>query len=534
MVRLKSRRWFRAAVIPLLIAVVACTTNGSKSSGSAQSDAVATDVDISGPFLQNLTQDPHSADSAIRCGEPWIAQDALHPDTLYTTCLHGWGLNYQDPAPGASLTFSHVDLTKAAAMRPCPTFVSHDGGNSWSEVKPSPYTDAEADVCGDPMVVSGPHGELYIAADAIHYPADGKLGPVYLFGNGKASKDQPPEEPLGISFRRSLDGGKTWSKMTIIPTANDRPQIVVDQSTGVIYEASGCIHYDLQTKIGQFGCTPGSRNLAVSTDQGRTWTPSPTADSTQTSTTTLTQGHLHNIAPASVSGMAAALGVLALAGTSRGEDEEATSGSAGSGGGVSFKYSTDNGATFTQREIPIGDTPACAPDVGGLAGDPTRRGTFAVVIACPPNVAVLRVFVTHDFGASWKESADLAYVPPADYHGNPSPFGINRPWIAYGPSGALGVMWRETYGRGPFRTFGVAQGGPTDVFTALSADGGDTFGEPIRINTMASPAADPRVSYADDESYLILDRHFAYVVWGDWRSGELETWLRKVPIPPKG
>jgi hypothetical protein len=201
---------------------------------------------------------------------------------------------------------------------------------------------------------------------------------------------------------------------------------------------------------------------------------------------------------------------------------------------VLFEYSTDNGATLIHEEIPLGSsTPCSSPAVTGMAGDTVQRGTFAVLVLCPPNPRALRVFLTHDLGATWTETADLAVVPPPDFQGNPSPFGINRPWIAYGPTGALGVLWRENYGVGPFPVFGTPTGGPYDVFVATSADGGSHFSSPVRVNTAASPPADPRTPYFDDISGLTVDRHFAYAVWGDWRSGELETWFRKVPISPR-
>jgi hypothetical protein len=71
------------------------------------------------------------------------------------------------------------------------------------------------------------------------------------------------------------------------------------------------------------------------------------------------------------------------------------------------------------------------------------------------------------------------------------------------------------------------------VFVAISADGGAKFAEPFRVNTAASPAPDPRQLGNDDTSQIILDKHYAYAVWGDWRSGELQSWFRKVPIPAR-
>jgi hypothetical protein len=512
---------------------------GAALGASSGADASQTDVDVSGPFLQHLTKDPHDPASAYRCGEPQITQDVLHPNTLVVDCMSAQ-INYQTPMSNLFWAFS--DVTKNGTWhQPCYAFISHDGGKRWEQVRPNPLTSEMASSCADPLAYQGPHGELYLGEDGQHFPVDRTYGSVIV---------QPMEIPLefvGIQFTRSLDDGKTWSKLAPIPTAVDRPFWTVDASTGVIYEVSGCIRV---TTIGEYGCTPSSRNLAVSTDQGRTWTPSVDIRSQEPPTSTPTPGHLHNIAfDGGGASVAAAQGVFATAGISRGADGSRT---------LVFKYSTDRGATFTQNPIPLGgSTPCASPSVSGAAADPQRRGAFAVIVLCNPNPRAVRVLVTRDLGATWTETADLAVVPPVGYVTDPSntlsspsnaelstlitakptDFYVNRPWVAYGPTGALGVLWRQIYPPTPSALPGAptsasnARGGPQDVFVALSANGGTKFAEPIRVNTAASPAADPRQSGGDDTSDLILDAHHAYAVWGDWRSGELETWFGKVSIP---
>jgi hypothetical protein len=510
-------------------------------------DAIPTDVDISGPFLQKPGKDPHDPAAVDRCGEPEITLDVMDPNILVVSCMSTAGLSYQDPRPRKN--YSAVDITKSGDWyEPCYTFISHDGGKSWARVQPDPTLSSPLIIeCSDPLAQWGPHGELYLGGDAFHFPVQGKFAPVLALPGGSF-----PLEGLGISFSRSLDGGKTWSKPVLIPTAIDRPFWTVDQSTGVIYSISGCADV---TTIGAYGCTPSSRNLAVSTDQGQTWTPTIDVWNKEPPTQTLTPGHLHNISPGS--NVAAANGVFASAGANR--ENHA----------VVFEYSTDQGVTFTQRPIPLGDaTPCASPSAAGIAANPTHRGSFAVIVLCPPNPKAVRVFLTRDLGETWMETASLVVPPPPGYASDPSVhdpspysqgidtstvvskvpnnnFEIDRPWVAYGPTGALGVLWRQDYyvpamppaaagaqGAPQERGSGIRPG-PQDVFVAISADGGAKFAEPFRVNTAASPAPDPRQLGNDDTSQIILDKHYAYAVWGDWRSGELQSWFRKVPIPAR-
>ena len=489
-------------------------------------DALKTDVDVSGPFLQRLADQNkgdwgdqwHGRKNPIRCGEPEITHTLQQPNVLFMNCTPDATLSYQTPQPVPYFQWTYTDPLTTNIATPCFLFRSDDGGNRWKTVDPNPMRPDLGYLCADAMAEHGPNGELYLAADIFHSPPNAPV-PIYV----TPPLLPLPMQPLGIGFTRSLDGGRTWSTPIFIPTAIDGPVFTVDHSTGVLYEASSCVNFNLTTGIGDYGCTPTARNLAVSTDRGQTWLPAVEIATTNPPTTTITPGHLHNIAPLGTSrnGLSAALGVLGAVGAS-------------GPGAVVFGYSTDNGATFTQHPIPLGTAIPCAAPQPEVAADPAARGTFAVDIICVPSAPTVRVFVTHDFGVTWTETADLAVVPPPDFQGTASPYTVNRPWINYSPTGVLGVVWREDYGPTQ-QPFGLAA--PVgerllaqDVFIALSTDGGTTFGSPIRVNTATSPGGDPRQIAIDDDSHILLDQQFAYVGWGDWRSGEMEIWFRKVDI----
>lgn len=514
---------FRTVLV--LVAVTLLGATGERAAETTWPDPVLLDVDVSGPLLQRSDTNPHDPSSIDRCGEPEIGQDPIHPLTLVVSCMSSAGLNYQTAQPSSFLTWSYTDVTRSGQWhQPCYVFVSRDGGQRWERVRPDPLNSEVVGGCSDPMVQAGPHGELYLGGDGAHYPVTGKYAPVI----SQPGPKPVPREPLGIVFTRSLDGGHTWSPPIIIPTANDRPWWTVDQSTGVLYNVSGCGSYDPVTKIGPYGCTPSSRNLAVSIDQGRTWEPKVDVFNTLPPTTVLTRGRLHDIGGGVI---AAAQGVLATAGVQGGSADPDENHDSNTPGGTSyFKYSTDEGTTFTQRPLPLSGATGCpTPSVAGFAADPSHRGRFTVLITCSRVPRSLRVFVTGDLGAKWAEVATLAYVPAPDYRGTPSDFDVNRPWIAYGPTGALAVMWRQAYGTASTPPFASLQPGPQDVFVAIARDG-QHFGEPLRVNRAASPPPDPRMFFGDDTSHVLVDAQHAYVVWGDWRSGELQTWFRKVPI----
>lgn len=529
----------------------ASTVHGASPQGKG-ADPIQTDINISGRFLQNPEgKDPHDPDNIQRCGSPRLVKNVLQPEArdLAVVCFGVGGFNFQTPQPRTD--WSTTDVTKGPSRAVAPVFVSNDGGNTWRRVLPDPLTGDYFQSDRDPMAAYGPKGEMYISADAEHFPVERKYGPVVV------TPGLFPKEVVGLGFSRSVDGGRTWSKASLIPLPPSSPQIAVDQTTGVIYATSICV-YVTKNRIGPFGCRAGQRMLAVSTDQGRTWSPSPEIFSKEPATTTRTAGRLHDVSGLAPSYLTAAHGVFATIGRSEADGNQRA-----------LRYSTDNGATFAENPMKLGAN--CSPQK--IVADPTHRGGFAVLAGCSQpsehkewwlsRLPSLRVYVTRDMGVTWKEGPELAAPPPPGYVVHPSKaqesptdeplsslvslmpmsFFINKTEIAYSPTGVLGVAWTQIYGPAfraspgtnlPMYPPAVREDplGPSDFFLALSSDGGTTFGKPVRLNTAASPPSDPRQHDGDERWMgLVLDRRFAYAAWGDWRSGEVQTWFRKVPLP---
>lgn len=85
----------------------------------------------------------------------------------------------------------------------------------------------------------------------------------------------------------------------------------------------------------------------------------------------------------------------------------------------------------------------------------------------------------------------------------------------FGPTGALGVMWR---------THAV------DAYAAVSFDHGGTFSRPVKVNAVTQPVADSG-PMSDHWSSIALDDEYAYVVWSDGRGGgAIDAIFGRVPF----
>src|SRR4029079_617229 len=134
----------------------------------------------------------------------------------------------------------------------------------------------------------------------------------------------------------------------------------------------------------------------------------------------------------------------------------------------------DAGKTF-HRHTFAAPTTSSAPFGVYLAGDPAHAGHYAVAV--PGNSDTLLVYVTRDSGASWSRTHVTV--------------GTDRPWIAFSPHGALGVMGRVS-----------VSDGAQNVRAAFSFDGGRHFTTPVQVNRRPAPPLKPgTLSLYDDLSW---------------------------------
>jgi hypothetical protein len=104
-----------------------------------------------------------------------------------------------------------------------------------------------------------------------------------------------------------------------------------------------------------------------------------------------------------------------------------------------------------------------------------------------------------------------------------------QPWIAFSPTGVLGVGYKTVYGN--------VAGGTYDYWSAISYDGGRTFGAPIRMSHGISPSEGPGNNGGDDFAGIALDDKYLYAAWADERSksgGGLSLYFARIPLngPP--
>jgi hypothetical protein len=173
---------------------------------------------------------------------------------------------------------------------------------------------------------------------------------------------------------------------------------------------------------------------------------------------------------------------------------------------VVFETSRDGGAHWAQHRTPAGVLPAQLTTLDAsllfqpyVAADPSRAGRYAVAVFNPDRTQLL-AYVTADSGRTWSGPARLTA---------PSSQALYLPWIAYGPTGALGALWRAGYADGTY-----------SAWAAVSPAGGTKFASPVELSSTRSPG--PAYALAgDDASSVTLGATALYGAWGDRRGGSL-------------
>jgi hypothetical protein len=448
--------------------------------GTSGPDAVAV---APGQQLEiNMSQNADGGTGTTTKGEPEIAQNPLNPNNLFMD----WN------------TFNYPVTSLTPVPDPCGGMTSMDRGQTW---KPAtlPLTS-----CADAVAAFGPDGTLYAGGIVV-------TSTTIVLPNPFPNCPPDARAFAGLcivvhgydAIVRSTDSGQTWSSPVKIMGSQvsppgpfpfapgsgnpsdtfDRPFLSIDQSTGTIY-ATGHNIVDHQTFV------------TASTDGGHSFGTIYAADSPSYPASGLPGGTI-----------AAAKGVLAVAYT-------AASAPGATCPCVIFETSTDNGATFTRHVVPT--TGAAATPRPFLAADPTGRGRFALQIFDSTGT-VNQVYTTSDFGQTWQGPTDVAESPP-----NPQ----FKPWLSYGPSGELALVWRTYHG-----TVGTA---PYDVWATVGrvqGTNGAVFSAPARVSSVAAPYPPLNPGGGgDDFSFVLADNQYLHVGWGDSRNGRTEAWFGRISL----
>lgn len=144
----------------------------------------------------------------------------------------------------------------------------------------------------------------------------------------------------------------------------------------------------------------------------------------------------------------------------------------------------------------------------------------------------LLVSVTRNYGATWSAPVRIGQDPP-----NPR----WTPWLAYSPTGALGVSCRSKYGAGACLVPEQCPEASYDELAAISPDRSIHLGQPVRISHARSAAqidSGTGLAAGDDYGHVALDEKYLSAAWGDMRrctsstvsGAQRSVYLGRVPI----
>ncbi len=460
-------------------------------------------------------------DLALASGEPEIAVDPTDPRNLAIVEFALGSKKYPADRINPPMQANGEEAVEAMA-NDGRVMLSHDGGDTW-HAHPPPAHDPNKAGGGDPMIAYGPDGALYVADEPF---------PKQLAMRGTM-------DHYRFVIAVSTDGGKTFREPQQVVTPIDRPFLVVDQSTGMVYTAS----------TGYFDAQTGARNQhipgAIFDRWLVAWQPHLTAHSrprrmggpdfsaASGSTMTAANGVIASVfiigSPAADMFGPAVTQSVPVPPSLRPLVTDGRTSCQLQSPCLFFQTSADQGRHWTRHYVPV---------PGGFSGlfayvsaDPGRPGRYAIGVL-NADATGLRVLLTDDSGATWSKPIAVPGVPGApSIPGRPldakhfqlfsliNRGSILRPWMAYGPTGVLGFMWRQRRpalaGSPPqSSTPGASWGAGYDVYAAISCDGGRRWSPPVKVNSEPSPAGSTAF---DDLSYMALDAHYAHVVWGDRR-----------------
>src|SRR5580658_800348 len=181
-------------------------------------------------FETNITSNLY-----LSSGEPEIAVDPRNPRNL---AVIEFAIGSGTVRAASSATNPLSGSTDPEAIVADSTYdgrvmLSTDGGNHWVQSGTPPASDPKSRIHGggDPMIAIGPDGTIYAADET----------PPASTGEVAASGPRVLAEYLShfnVMIAASTDGGHTFGAPQIAGTPADRPWMVVDESTGVVYSVS--------------------------------------------------------------------------------------------------------------------------------------------------------------------------------------------------------------------------------------------------------------------------------------------------------
>ncbi len=512
----RSRRRSRTAAFVAIVVLIAgaCSSAGTSKSDARQKTRTTSKrvLDI-GP---RPTQVDVTKDLTHRYGEAEVAVNPRNPNNLvYFVMSQHWTYACQrsgdpecqpkvGPAPNGYLTVPGFIDAKV--------FVTFDRGRTWKNVKVPGFPSEHPDLLSksDPMVTATTDGTFYVAWDDLH------MTDTDLLNTGGVLNG-------GVAVSKSTDGGRTWSEPVLTQTPEDRAWLVTDPSTNKLYVSSGLPSL-FGVKDGLLGPrSTGDRNAAIGNVNDR-WLVASTDGVHWTAPHRFGGGGVPGVS-AGMSSMSTAANRVFAATFHSTDNAECRFLLHASAPCTGFQTTRDDGVTWTRDRVPV---PSSSTGFAMVAADPTRAGHFAVAVMNAGSTQFL-VYRTTDTGATWRGPTKLTD------NAKTTKF---KPWMAYSPTGTLGMMWRsytKSGVAGENETAPAASGddetAPYNVWAVISRDGGATFSAPLNITTAPSRAADPKQKVGgDDFSFINLDTDAAFIAWADWRPGEMSGYFSAIDL----
>jgi|SRR5579871_283256 len=454
------------------------------------------------------------------CGESQLAINPLNPAIMAVSTM--CQINQDDGK------FQHDELQFERTPRATTTefVITRDRGLTWTVIEDPMRAYFRRYRCLDPFAAFTPDGTMILGCEA-HFPTT--LSPQEEVNEAVRHAEQ---DYGGSSMIWSTDGGHTFSEpvqiissympkellgpfVSFAPVGSqgDRPQIRVDSSTGKIYvngnsSAAEPAHY--QTIV------------RTSKDRGRDW------------------GMVYAFDSADWPGSGAAYDVAnGIMGTAYVATAVPASLNVKCPCRV-FGASTDDGKTFERHLITgMPDTPGGGRGGGGMVviANPAKRGMFSVLSPTPNGIDS---YLTEDTGNTWRKVASLPGIASTN---------IANLTVSANAKGIIAATWRVVYPTGPQRPAAGGRGLAAyqrtephvfvdlpdrfEIYSAISRDGGKTFGAPLKVSTAISPGVSRRRSlsnHGNDFISVALDDDFVHMTWFDDRAGFRGTWYGRVPL----
>jgi hypothetical protein len=345
-----------------------------------------------------------------------------------------------DPIDERKLVGASVVSGRTNAGFACRVYSSDDGGYTWTS---SSVPEQEKIGGADPQTAFGIHGTAYFAAIA--------AGPL--------------DEPSGIYFYRSEDGGRTWGKGLNLG-GGDHEEIVVDSSVG---KYAGRVYVAMERTVNQ--------QLGIyvfrSDDDGRSFVGPVLA------------AHREGLGVNATNLQLFSDGSLFVPFVTFATDPQKSSNTRG----LEFVVSGDGGVTFSgpqhildyhhpqheqlYQEYKNGSVvqytfPQFA--VGHRGGSFRDRLYMAWSDVEHGKARVLFAFST-DRGQHWTAPREMTASPTPDSAAFQQAIAVNK-------DGVVGLMWFESQDRHQASSF--------DVYFSVSRDGGASFSQPVKISSATS------------------------------------------------